>query len=417
MEKKPISQMYRRIEGDDFPETMELTFRSGKNSQTIVYEKVRWNIAGEERGLRYGENPGQQAALYRPVNGNLVLGECRTIEPGRYLSSDVELLQSGKHPGKTNTTDVDNALNILRYFHDENCVAIMKHNNPSGVAKGPSLAEAYVKAYMADRIAAFGGAVACSKTVDKKTAEIAADSYIEVIAAPDYEEGAARILSGRKNLRIIRVGNMDRLAGFVGTTVIDFKSLIDGGIIAQTSFVPRTLSREDLIHAAAEKDGGEIRIGRKPTEAEYDDLLFGWLVETGVTSNSILYVKDGVTVGIGTGEQDRVGVAEIARDKAYKKCADRISWQKYRKGLNEITDEAARGEVIREAEEQKGGLEGAVMVSDAFFPFRDGIEVGLREGVTAVIQPGGALRDYESIEACNEYNAAMVFTGQRCFKH
>ena len=166
------------------------------------------------------------------------------------------------------------------------------------------------------------------------------------------------------------------------------------------------------------------RVNRQPTPAELDDLLFGWLVEAGVTSNSVLYVKDGATVGIGTGEQDRVGVAEIARDKAYKKLADWIAWEKWQTPYNELdqkfgAEEGARhrAEADEAAAAQKGGLIGASMVSDAFFPFRDGLEVGIREGVTAVVQPGGALRDWDVIDCCNEHNVAMVFTGQRSFKH
>jgi phosphoribosylaminoimidazolecarboxamide formyltransferase/IMP cyclohydrolase len=145
-------------------------------------------------------------------------------------------------------------------------------------------------------------------------------------------------------------------------------------------------------------------------------MIFGWLVESGVTSNSILYVKNGVTVGIGTGEQDRVGAAEIARDKAYRKLADRLAWEEHSRPLYQLTD--AESEAIwAEARRQRGGLPGSVMVSDAYFPFRDGVDVGLREGVTAIIQPGGSLRDFESIEACNEAGATMVYTGQRSFRH
>jgi phosphoribosylaminoimidazolecarboxamide formyltransferase/IMP cyclohydrolase len=141
------------------------------------------------------------------------------------------------------------------------------------------------------------------------------------------------------------------------------------------------------------------------------------MVEAGVTSNSVMYVKDGITVGIGTGEQDRVGVAEIARDKAYRKLADRICWENHGIPYNNLKDEGLRAEIDREVAFKKGGLIGSCMVSDAFFPFRDGVDVGIREGVTAVIQPGGSDRDFESIEACNEANVAMVYTGQRSFKH
>ena len=146
-------------------------------------------------------------------------------------------------------------------------------------------------------------------------------------------------------------------------------------------------------------------------------MLFGWLVESGVTSNSVIYVKNEVTVGIGTGEQDRVGVAEIARDKAYRKLADRYCFEALNVPYNELTDEGKKKEIDQKVAQEKGGLIGAAMVSDAFFPFRDGVDVGLREGVSAVIHPGGSLNDYQSIEACNEANATMVYTGQRSFKH
>ena len=136
-----------------------------------------------------------------------------------------------------------------------------------------------------------------------------------------------------------------------------------------------------------------------------------------MTSNSVIYVKDGATVGIGTGEQDRVGVAEIARDKAYRKLADRLCWEQHKVPYNTLADEDAKKAIDEETQRQNGGLLGSCMVSDAFFPFRDGIDVGIREGVTSVVQPGGSMRDFESIEACNEADVAMVFTGQRSFKH
>jgi phosphoribosylaminoimidazolecarboxamide formyltransferase/IMP cyclohydrolase len=383
----------------------------------MVYEKVTWNLHGQVQGLRYGENPGQPAALYKPINGNLVLGDCETILPGRYLLSDMELLQSGKHPGKTNITDIDNALNILRYFSSTPTTVIVKHNNPCGVAGDSELASSYHKALMADRIAAFGGAVACNRTIDGETADLISRGYIEVLAAPSFENKALDILSKKKNLRIIKIENINRLHEFIGTRYLDIKSLIDGAMILQTSFSPETLSYDDMKQATAEWEGQVYRVEREPTGDEYADMLFGWLVETGITSNSIIYVKDGVTVGIGTGEQDRVGVAEIARDKAYKKMADRVSYEWYETPYGQLEDEKQRKEIDSYVNEYRGGLKGSTMVSDAFFPFRDGIEVGLREGVTAVIQPGGAIRDVESIQACNEYGAAMVFTGQRCFKH
>jgi len=181
--------------------------------------------------------------------------------------------------------------------------------------------------------------------------------------------------------------------------------------------VPTTRSREDLKLAACEYKGQSYQINRAPTDKEYDDLIFGWLVESGITSNSVIYVKDEVTVGIGTGEQDRVGVAEIARDKAYRKLADRYCFEAYGIPYNELTDIDKKSAIDARVADEKGGLIGAAMVSDAFFPFRDGVDVGLREGVTAVIQPGGSGNDYQSIEACNEADATMVYTGQRSFKH
>jgi phosphoribosylaminoimidazolecarboxamide formyltransferase/IMP cyclohydrolase len=146
-------------------------------------------------------------------------------------------------------------------------------------------------------------------------------------------------------------------------------------------------------------------------------MIFGWLVETGVSSNSVIYVKDRVTVGIGTGEQDRVGVAEIARDKAYRKLADRYAFEQHGVAYNSLRDPEIRQAIDARVAAEKGGLAGAAMISDAFFPFRDGVDVGLREGVRAVIQPGGSTNDYQAIEACNEVGATMVFTGQRSFKH
>jgi phosphoribosylaminoimidazolecarboxamide formyltransferase/IMP cyclohydrolase len=367
--------------------------------------------------LRYGENPGQEAALYRLVNGNLVMGETEMIQPGRYLASDIELLQSGKHPGKTNLTDADNALNILRYFTDRPTVVIVKHNNPCGVARADTLLDAYVKANLADRVAAFGGCIALNRPVDKTTAEAISEQYAEVVVAPEFEGGVMDIFSRKKNLRIIRIGNISRLQTFVGQRVVEFKTLIDGGVIAQWSFVPVSRSKENLIPAQCEYQGRAYKVNRAPTDQEYEDLIFGWLVESGITSNSVIYVKDQVTVGIGTGEQDRVGVAEIARDKAYRKLADRYCFLEYGIPYNDLTDVDKKAAVDQRVAREKGGLIGAAMVSDAFFPFRDGVDVGIREGIRAVIQPGGSANDYQVIEACNEANVTMVFTGQRSFKH
>jgi phosphoribosylaminoimidazolecarboxamide formyltransferase/IMP cyclohydrolase len=418
MAARKLSDAYKTIIDDPFPPRMEIAFVGTDGARTtLVYDKVLYEVEGERKGLRYGENPDQAAALYKPVGGNLALGGALLLEPGEGLISAAELLQFGKHPGKTNLTDVDSALAILRYLSDRPACAIMKHNNPSGLAYGSSPAEAYRRAYLADRVAAYGGSVVLNRTLDIETAREVSSSYCEVVAAPDYAPGALELLASRKNLRIMRLPAMERLESWALKSVLDFKALVDGALIAQTSFVSRIASREDFLPAACVREGKEYAVAREPTEAEWADMLFGWRVETGITSNSVIYVKDGATVGVGAGEQDRVGVAEIARDKAYRKLEDRLLWERTGAGWNESEDAAAKAAVHEEVAASHGGLAGSVMVSDAFFPFRDGIEVGLREGVAAIVQPGGAIRDFEAIEACNEYGAAMKFTGQRCFKH
>lgn len=440
MTQEKLQTMYKTILGDHFPHFMTIRFHNGKrDGADLVYEKVGWNIGGEVKGLRYGENPEQEAALYRLVNGNLTLGEVQTIKPGRYLASDVELLQSGKHPGKTNITDSDNALNILRYFADAPAVAIMKHNNPCGVAIGNaerrSLADVYHAANMADRVAAFGGTIALNRAVDKETAEAISRNYSEVVVAPEFEDGVMDIFAKNKNLRVMKIGDIARLQEWKGAVVLEYKALIDGGIVVQTSYDPKAKTLDDVkalhlgYHENVKSQGGKsFKIERAPTEQEYRDMWFGWLVESGVTSNSVIYVKDGVTVGIGTGEQDRVGVAEIARDKAYTKLMDRLTFERLGLSFNEFEFKERKGEatteevgtvglIEKEVERTHGGLEGAIAVSEAFFPKRDGIDVVLREGVKAIIQPGGSIADYECIEACNEAGATMVFTGQRSFKH
>ena len=186
-------------------------------------------------------------------------------------------------------------------------------------------------------------------------------------------------------------------------------------------------SSEDFTLAGSEYQGRTYTIERTPNDEEYGDMLFGWQVEQGVTSNSVIYVKDGVTVGIGTGEQDRVGVAEIGIFKAYTKCADAICFRKHHLSYKELELMVEKGEKEKELLEEvdqetkgvKGGLLGASMVSDAFFPFRDGVDVAIRQGIRAIVQPGGSMRDFEVIEACNEADpkVTMVFTGQRAFKH
>ncbi len=426
-----LKKMYTTILGDSFPMDMTISF----GDQTLVYRKRTWGIKMEdgsvdERGIRYGENPDQEAALYELVNGNLTLGECKFIEPGNGLVSSIaveDMLQVGKHPGKINLTDVDNGLNIIKYMTDKPAAVILKHNNPCGAAIGDSMADAYNKANRCDRIAAFGGAVIINRPVDNDTARLMAENYLEVVCAPDFEEGSLDILSARKNLRVIRMNNIDRLADFEKYRFVDFKSLIDGGIIAQQSAVNSIRSINDLQPATATYKGQEYKCDREPTQREIDDMIFGWAVEHGVTSNSVLYIKDGCTVGIGTGEQDRVGVAEIAVHKAYIKYADILCFDThkipYADLCLEIThgkrDKAEKEAIDAQVQKDRANLPGSVMISDAFFPFRDGADVGINQGVSAILQAGGSMRDFDTILACNEANpkVAMMFTGQRSFKH
>lgn len=429
---KNMKKMYSTILKDNFPDTMTIQF----GEQKLVYQKSTWKIRNEEtgefdeQGLRYGENPDQPAALYRLVNGNLVLGECEFIHPDNGLVSTIkedDLIQFGKHPGKINLTDIDAALNILRYLTNKPAAAVMKHNNPSGVAVAESISHAFEKAFMADRLAAMGGAVVLNRPVNKEIAELFSQHYFEVVAAPEYETDTIEILSKRKNLRIVRIKSIERLTDFANFQFVDFKSLIDGGIIAQQSQINQIRNVDDFLPATSKYKGQEYEIERQPTGKELEDMLFGWQVILGVTSNSVIYVKNGVTVGIGTGEQDRVGVAKSAAFKAKDKYADGFCFEKFGLPLYMLELEINDGkrsrddlEQIREATQKaNGGLIGSAMISDAFFPFRDGVDVGIKEGVTAICHPGGSLRDFESIQACNdaEPKVTMAFTGQRAFKH
>ena len=425
-----IKGMYKKVVKDSFPDTLKIDM----GGQTLVYRKKVWNIfdADEkcdvERGIRYGENPDQAAAMYELINGNIILGDVKFFDFEGGLTSKVtekDMLQVGKHPGKINLTDVDNALNILKFLDQKPACAIMKHNNPCGAAYGSTPAEAFEKAFWCDRIAAFGGAVVFSKTLDAETAKAMVPYYFEVVTAPDFEGAAIDILKKWKNLRILRINDIGRLQEFKTKRHIDIKSLMDGGLIIQESQPFKIKSKDDLKPAETVYKGETYRIRRTPTEKEYDDMLFGWYVESGVSSNSALFVKNEATVAIGTGEQDRVGVVEIATFKAYKKFLDAEVFKKYGVPYAVFKLEAERGErkmedlaeLERYTMEQRAGLIGSVVVSDGFFPFRDGVDAAIKEGVTGVIQPGGSERDFEVIEACNESDVTMVFAGQRLFKH
>jgi phosphoribosylaminoimidazolecarboxamide formyltransferase / IMP cyclohydrolase len=425
-----IKGMYKKVVKDTFPDTIKIDM----GGQVLEYKKRVWSIydadekCNVERGLRYGENPDQPSAMYELVNGNIVLGDVKFFDYQGGLASGVaaeDMLQVGKHPGKINLTDIDNALNIMKFLDRKPACAIMKHNNPCGAAYGSTPAEAFEKAFWCDRIAAFGGAVVLTKTVDVETAKAIVPYYFEVVCAPDFEGAALDILKKWKNLRILQIKEIERLQQYKTKRYIDIKSLMDGGIILQESQPFKIKGKDDLKPAETTYKGEVHRIKRAPTDKEYQDMLFGWYVESGVSSNSALFVKDEATAAIGTGEQDRVGVVEIAVFKAYTKFMDKEVFKKFgvpyavfkleaEKGLRKMEDLL---EIEKYTREQNAGLTGSVIVSDGFFPFRDGVDAAIKQGVSGVIQPGGSERDFEVIEACNEADVTMVFTGQRLFKH
>ena len=421
-----LKDMYRTVVRDEFPETVSLNFGDSR----LEYRRRSWNIGGESKGLRYGENPDQPAALYEMSEGSLTVGGVTYRGAGQGLISaltEEHMLQAGKHPGKTNLTDVDNGINILQYLTQKTAALILKHNNPSGAAwSGSGVADALEKAYWGDRIAAFGGAVVVNRPLDMDAAALIDSVYFEVVAAPDFEEGVLDVLKKRKNLRILRIPGMAELERFAGTPFLDITSLSDGGLVLQQSFVNRIRKVDDFIPATAEKDGVSVS-ARTPTPKEAEDLLFAWAVESGVTSNSVIFAKNGATVAIGTGEQDRVGCVELAVRKAYIKHSDIKIFKATGKSLYEATAAAEHDSAMKElveetariSETERGGLIGSSMVSDGFFPFRDGVDAAMRHGVAAIAQPGGSLRDHEVIMAVNEASpqVAMVFTGQRSFKH
>lgn len=421
-----LKKMYHTLNRDSFPADLTLTI----GGQAIRFAKKTWNIGGEQKGLRYGENPDQPAALYEVVESSFAMDGVAFQQGQHKLVSaltEENLVQSGKHPGKINLTDVDNGINMLQYLTAKPAAIILKHNNPCGAAwAGEGLHTALRRAFASDRIAAFGGTIVVNRALDRACAEFINSSYFEVIAAPAFDADALEVLTAKKNLRIIRIPALAELEKIVGTPFLDIKSLVDGGLIIQASFRNRILCEEDFLPAETVKDGTTY-IARKPTPREADDLLFAWAVEAGVTSNSIIFARDGATVSIGTGEQDRVGCVELTIQKAYTKYADRLAFERHGLSLYELKlkakDDAALaaslGEILRKTDEDRGGLPGTVLVSDGFFPFRDGVDLAVAQGVTAIAQPGGSIRDWEIIQAVNEASpqVAMVFTGQRSFKH
>ena len=305
--------------------------------------------------MRYGENPHQRAAFYVDPDAS-----------DASISSATQL--QGKELSYNNIADADAAVECVKQFFEPACV-IVKHANPCGVAKDETILEAYKRAYSTDSTSAFGGIIAFNRSLDGETAEtIVNRQFVEVIIAPDIEDTARELLADKPNVRVLTTGwwNME------GGSPLDTKK-VAGGLLVQDRDL-QLIDQSDL----------QLVTERSPTEHELMDMLFAWKVVKYVKSNAIVFAKDGFTVGIGAGQMSRVYSSRVAAMKA----ADA--------GLT---------------------LKASVMASDAFFPFRDGLDIAIEHGVTAVIQPGGSKRDDEVIAAANENDIAMVFTGMRHFRH
>ena len=313
--------------------------------------------------MRYGENPHQSAGFY-------LTGEKR---PGVATAT---LLQ-GKQLSYNNINDTDAAYELVAEFLPENApaVAIIKHANPCGVATGPTLAEAYRRALACDSISAFGGVIALNRTLDAETAEEIVKLFTEVIIAPDVTEEAKSIIARKPNLRLLAAGGLPdpRAAGLTAKTV-------SGGLLVQ--------SRDN---GMVEDLDLKVVTKRAPTPQELEDMKFAFKIAKHVKSNAVIYAKDGQTAGIGAGQMSRVDSARIAAQKA---------------------EDAAKALGLAEPLTR-----GSAVASEAFYPFADGLLAAIAAGATAVIQPGGSMRDQEVIDAANEHNVAMVFTGMRHFRH
>lgn len=308
------------------------------------------------QNMRYGENPHQKAAFY-----------VEKAPKEACIATAVQL--QGKELSYNNVADSDAALECVKAFTETPACVIVKHANPCGVAVGATILEAYEKAYKTDPTSAFGGIIAFNRPLDAVTAKtIVERQFVEVIIAPSVAEDAKPILATKQNVRVLSCGEWANTAA----PRFDFKR-VNGGLLVQ-DYDLGTVGRADL----------KIVTKRQPTEQEIADLLFAWKVVKFVKSNAIIYCKEGTTIGIGAGQMSRVYSAKIAAIKA---------------------------------QDEKLVVPGSVMASDAFFPFRDGIDAAAAAGITAVIQPGGSMRDAEVIAAADEHGIAMVFSGMRHFKH
>lgn len=302
-----------------------------------------------KQGLRYGENPHQKAAFY-----------ASSTKPGTLAGAEQ---LGGKELSYNNIVDTDAAWQMVNEFTDRPACAIIKHTNPCGFAVGSTVLEAFTKAHDADPLSSYGGIIAFNRVLDQATAEEIIKTFFEAVIAPGYEDGVVDILHKKEKLRILDT----HACGQVTTPWIE---TISGGFLVQ---------ERDIHHL----DPAELKVvtETQPDPALLDDLVFAWNVVKHVKSNAIVVAKDGVSIGVGAGQMNRVGSCDIA--------------------LKHAGDKA----------------KGAVLASDAFFPFADNIEVAAAAGITAIIQPGGSIRDQEVIDACNKFGIAMVFTGVRHFKH
>ena len=304
------------------------------------------------QGLRYGENPHQQAKFYG------------SAEAGSYSLANAKQL-NGKELSYNNIQDANAALCIVREFDEPFCVGL-KHMNPCGAAIGTDVVDAWTKAYEADKVSIFGGIVAVNREVTKEAAELMKPIFLEIIMAPSFSEEALEVLSTKKNLRLLQV-DMTK-----DESVVNQYVSVNGGLLVQ-----------DLDKTTAEVTADMCVTEAKPTAEQVTDLNFGWRIVKHVKSNAIVVVKDGHTVGVGAGQMNRVGSAEIALKQAHA----------------------------------AGFTEGLVLASDGFFPFDDTVTMAAQYGVTAIVQPGGSVRDEDSVKKANECGIAMVCTGMRHFKH
>ncbi len=331
--------------------------------QQQAYPDMRFIVGKKSMELRYGENPHQKAALYLPLGPST---------PGVAQARQLQ----GKELSYNNLNDANAALELVAEFRDgPPTVVIVKHANPCGVASGDGLLDAWKQALACDSVSAFGGIVAVNRTLDGATADAICEIFTEVVVAPDADEAAIAAFSRKKNLRLLLTGGLpDPARG--GQTL----AVIAGGLLFQ-----------DRDHGMLTPDTLRQVTKRAPTEQELKDCLFAWTVAKHVKSNAIVYAKDGATAGIGAGQMNRRDSARIAAIKA-REAAETNSWAEPR-------------------------TVGSAVASDAFFPFADGLLAAVEAGATAVIQPGGSIRDEEVIAAADEAGLAMLFTGMRHFRH